>query len=128
MSLPWSRVNSLRSKPCGSLILITASLIGFVAISTSVMATDKSTETRQLIQLTSQDSILRIDAQQAGFIIDRLPEDLPQELRSQVRQAIDVNLDYNRMQQALISAAASKLDRDRLESHSRWWASTHSRC
>ncbi len=127
MSLPWSRVNLLRSKPCGSLILITASLIGFVAISTSVMATDKSTETRQLIQLTSQDSILRIDAQQAGFIIDRLPEDLPQELRSQVRQAIDVNLDYNRMQQALISAAASKLDRDRLESHSRWWASTSGR-
>jgi hypothetical protein len=107
--------------------LITASVIGLVAVSTGVKATEKSAETRQLIQLTSQDNILRIDAQQAGFIIDRLPEDLPQELRSQVRRAIDVNLDYNKMQQALISAAASKLDRDRLDSHSRWWASTSGR-
>jgi tetratricopeptide (TPR) repeat protein len=114
-------------KSCERLILITASMTGFVAISPNAQATEKSAETRQLIQLTSQDNILRIDAEQAGFIIDRLPEDLPQELRSQVRRAVDVNLDYNKMQQALISGAASKLDRDRLDSHSRWWASTSGR-
>jgi hypothetical protein len=102
-------------------------MVGAVAISTSAQAIEASAETRQLIELTSHGNILRIDAEQAGFVIDQLPEDLPQELRSQIRRAIDVNLDYNNMLSALTSKAASKLDRHRLDSQSRWWASTSGR-
>jgi len=127
MSLRWLTTDTLRARPYGSFILVTVALAGLVAINTNVTATENSGETRELIQLTSQDNILRIDAEQAGFIIDRLPEDIPQELRSQIRRAIDVNLDYNRMQQALISAAALKIDRDRLDSQARWWASASGR-
>jgi hypothetical protein len=81
----------------------------------------------RLIQLTSLDNILRTDAEQAGFIIDRLPEDLPSELRSDLRRVIDSNLDYNKMEDALLKTAFSKLDRSTLDLNSRWWASSSGR-
>jgi hypothetical protein len=82
---------------------------------------------RQLPQLTSLDSILRTDAEQAGFIIDRLPEDLPPELRSDLRRAIDSNLDYNKMEEALLKAASSKAYGPTFEPNFRWWASNSGR-
>jgi tetratricopeptide (TPR) repeat protein len=82
---------------------------------------------RQLIQLTSLDNILRTDAEQAGFITDQLPEDLPPELRSDLRRVIDANLDYNKMEDALVKTAFSKLDKSALDLNSRWWASSSGR-
>lgn len=82
---------------------------------------------RQLIRLTSLDNILRTDAEQAGFISDRLPEDLPSELRSDLRRVIDANLDYNKMEDALLKTAFSKIDRSTLDLNARWWASSSGR-
>jgi hypothetical protein len=77
--------------------------------------------------MTSLDNILRTDAEQAGLIADRLPEDLPPELRSDLRRAIDVNLDYNKMEEAVLKSISSKLDADTLDVNSRWWASSSGR-
>src|ERR1700691_2596083 len=82
---------------------------------------------RRLIQLTSIDNILRTDAEQAGFIADRLPEDLPPELRSSLRRAIDASLDYNRMEDALLKSLSSKFDGETIDVNSRWWASSSGR-
>jgi tetratricopeptide (TPR) repeat protein len=82
---------------------------------------------RQLIQLTGLDNILRTDAEQAGFIIDRLPEDLPPELRSDLRRVIGASLDYNKMEDALLKTAFSKLDGSTIELNTRWWASSSGR-
>jgi hypothetical protein len=82
---------------------------------------------RQLLQLTSLDNILRTDAEQAGFITDNLPEDLPPELRSDLRRAIDSNLDYNKMEEALLKTAVSKIDSATIDLNSRWWASSSGR-
>jgi tetratricopeptide (TPR) repeat protein len=73
------------------------------------------------------ENILRTDAEQAGFIADRLPEDLPPELRSSLRRAIDANLDYNRMEDALLKSLSSKLDGETIDVNSRWWASSSGR-
>jgi tetratricopeptide (TPR) repeat protein len=82
---------------------------------------------RRLVQVTSLESILRTDAEQAGMIADRLPEDLPQELRSSLRRAIDGNLDYNRMEEALLKSLSSKIDAETIDVNSRWWASSSGR-
>lgn len=78
------------------------SLLMAALFSVTAYAVDRFDSAHQLLQLTSFDSILRTDTEQAGFITDRLPEDLPQELRSDLRRVMDSNLDYNKMEEALI--------------------------
>src|ERR1700727_2334954 len=97
------------------LVLVTAlTAVGLIACSANVRANQLTEEAQQLIRLTTVDNILRIDAEQAGFLMDQLPEELPAELRSQVRQAIDINPDYNKTQLALTSRLSSRLDHRRL--------------
>jgi isocitrate lyase len=87
-----------------ALVLLAAGAVPFSSIAYAV---DRFDSARQLLQLTSVDNILRTDAEQAGFISDRLPEDLPPELRSDLRRAIDSSLDYNKMEEALLETALS---------------------
>jgi len=95
--------------------------------SVNAYAVDRFDSAHQLLQLTSFDSILRTDTEQAGFITDRLPEDLPQELRSDLRRVMDSNVDYNKMEEALIKAALSKMDRVTIDLNLRWWATSSGR-
>jgi len=121
---------TIRSPGRRSLILLRKQSRRFAAVSITMAAlisvnsyaVDRFDSARQLLQLTSFDSILRTDAEQAAFITDRLPEDLPQDLRSDVRRVMDSNLDYNKMEEALIKAALAKMDRVTIDLNSRWWA------
>lgn len=83
--------------------------------------------TRQLIEATSLVNILRTDAEQATLIEDRLPEELPPELRSAFRRAIDKNLGYDALEVALVKSAAAALDASSLENNLRWWGSSSGR-
>jgi tetratricopeptide (TPR) repeat protein len=126
---------TIRSPGLRSLILLrkqsrrfaAVSLIMAALISVNSHAVDRIDSAYQFLQLTSFDSMLRTDAEQAGFITDRLPEDLPQELRSDLRRVMDSNLDYNKMEEALIKAALSKMDRVTIDLNSRWWATSSGR-
>jgi hypothetical protein len=82
---------------------------------------------RQLIRLTSLDNILRTDAEQASLITAQLPEEFPPELRSDLRHAIDTNLDYNKMEDALLKATLTTLDSSILARNSTWWSSSPGR-
>jgi hypothetical protein len=103
------------------------SLLMAALFSVTAYAVDRFDSAHQLLQLTSFDSILRTDTEQAGFITDRLPEDLPQELRSDLRRVMDSNLDYNKMEEALIKGALSKMDRVTIDLNLRWWATSSGR-
>jgi tetratricopeptide (TPR) repeat protein len=102
-------------------------LIMAVLFSWRAYAAERFDLARLLLQSTSFDNILRTNAEQAGFIADRLPEDLPPELRSDLRRAIDSNLDYNKTEEALLRTAISKVDRSTIDLNSRWWASSSGR-
>src|ERR1700676_1169166 len=126
---------TIRNPGLRSLILLRKQGPSFAAVSllmaalfsVNAYAVDRSDSAHQLLQLTSFDSILRTDTEQAGFITDRLPEDLPQELRSDLRRVMDSNLDYNKMEDALIKAALSKMDRVTIDLNLRWWATSSGR-
>ena len=65
------------------LVLVTAlTAVGLIACSANVRANQLTEEAQQLIRLTTVDNILRIDAEQAGFLMDQLPEELPAELQT----------------------------------------------
>jgi tetratricopeptide (TPR) repeat protein len=82
---------------------------------------------RQLIESTSLLNILRTDAEQASLIIDQLPEEVPADLRSDLRRVIDQNLGSGEMEDALVKSLAIKLDSSTLDGHLRWWASESGR-
>jgi tetratricopeptide (TPR) repeat protein len=88
-----------------------------------VDAGEASDAVRQLIQSTSIVSILRTDAEQASLIINQLPEELPAALRSDLRRALDEDLRYDAMEEAVIESAARTLDSSTLDANLRWWAS-----
>jgi hypothetical protein len=113
---------SLRNKTA-----ICAIALLMVANSGSVVASPRDDLARQLIQSTSLVNILRTDAEQASVIADRLPEALPAELRSAFRLAIDRNLSYDAMEDALVKSLADTLDSTALENNLRWWASSSGR-
>jgi hypothetical protein len=95
--------------------------------STTAHTSDQADAARELIHATSLVNILRTDAEQASQIADRLPEDLPKELSSQFRSAIDQNLAYDKMEAALIKSVAASVDLATLENSLRWWASDSGR-
>ena len=98
-----------------------------ILIQSRVNASDQTSAARQLIQVNGLDNILRVDAEQAGLIAARLPEDFPTELRSALRQAIDANLDYDTMERSLVATVSSRVDAATLDLFSRWWASSSGR-
>jgi hypothetical protein len=93
----------------------------------SVIAAAKSDAARQLIQSTSLVNVLRTDAEQASLIADRLSDDLPAELRSDLRQVIDRNLGYDEMENALVKSVAAALKSHDIDANLRWWAADSGR-
>jgi tetratricopeptide (TPR) repeat protein len=78
---------------------------------------------RQLVDSTSLANILHADAEQAGLIADHLSDELPPGLQSDFRRAIEQNLGFDVMEQALVDSVASSVDASALENNARWWAS-----
>lgn len=90
-------------------------------------ASARTDAVRQLIDATSLGNILRTDAEQASMIVDQLPEDLPAELRADIRRAIDQNLGYVELEASLATTLAAQLDFSTLDGNLRWWASSPGR-
>jgi hypothetical protein len=109
------------------LALACAFVFSLVVQSSIAHTSDQADAARELIHATSLVSILRTEAEQASQIADRLPEDVPKELNSQFRNAIDQNLAYDKMEAALIKSVAASVDLATLENSLRWWASDSGR-
>jgi hypothetical protein len=101
-----------RAHTCAAVCLTVAVLFNWNAYA------EEHDSARQLVQLTSLDNILRTDSEQAGFMTDRLSNDLPPQLRSDLGRAIDSLLDYNKMEDALVKTA--RMDRTAIDLNSRW--------
>ena len=110
-----------RSAMCGFLPWTVAAVL--LALITPSNATPRTDAARQLIESTVLVNVLRTDAEQASLLADRLPEELPADLRSQLRRVIDQTLGYDRLEAALVTSVASKLSASTLDLNMRWWAS-----
>jgi tetratricopeptide (TPR) repeat protein len=99
-------------------------LIAFVNV---VQAGSLSDANRQVIQQTSMDGILRITAAQGGRLSDNFAGDLPPDLSPGLRQALDANLDYNKMESDVTGLMASKLMGSARAGTGSFWGSSEGR-
>jgi tetratricopeptide (TPR) repeat protein len=98
-----------------------------LAVHSASAAAGKADAARQLIQSTSLVNVLRTDAEQASLIADQLSEDIPAELRSDLRHVIDRSLGYDEMENALVRSVAVSLNPHDIDTNLRWWASDSGR-
>jgi tetratricopeptide (TPR) repeat protein len=78
---------------------------------------------QQLLEHTTFMNVLRTEAEQASLLADQLSEDLPPDLRSDLRRVFDRDLGYEPMEVAVVKEVAAKLAQSRFDSALRWWAS-----
>jgi tetratricopeptide (TPR) repeat protein len=78
---------------------------------------------KQLIEQTAFMNVLRTEAQQASLLADRLPEDVPADLQSDLRTVFDRDLGYEAMEAAVAKQVAAKLTQSQLDGSQRWWGS-----
>jgi tetratricopeptide (TPR) repeat protein len=82
---------------------------------------------RQLVQKTSMDGILRINAAQGGQFSDQFASDLPPDLSPDLRRALDASLDYNQMEADVAKGMAAKLTKSARAGTERFWGSPEGR-
>jgi tetratricopeptide (TPR) repeat protein len=75
----------------------------------------------QLLQSTAVDRILRADVEKTTAALDKLPDEIPVELRAQLRTAVGKHLDYSRMQAEVAGQAAARLSATQISQGLSWW-------
>jgi tetratricopeptide (TPR) repeat protein len=80
-----------------------------IALASVVQAGSPSHAARQVIQQTSIDGILRINAALGGQLSDTFAANLPPDVSPGLRQALDANLDYNKMESDVAAIMATRL-------------------
>jgi tetratricopeptide (TPR) repeat protein len=100
-------------------LLISSAVLGY--------SSPRSDAARQIVQETSIDGILRITAAQGGKLSDQFASDLPPDLSASLRQALDTNLDYNRMETEVAGLLVTKLAGVTGASTTSFWGSPEGR-